>query len=270
MTRNNPPAEADDIAFIDTLKNEYTRVLLSEKITKRAALRIAMVNLLTENLRKPGDKLPAESLLTRRMGVSLGTVQSAYSQLRENGLIVRRRGDGTRVADRRQTRGKIRHFRIPAPGGGYLAARLEKNWIEQETATGPWDDFLGHPASCTAVRRHLTHGNPGGQDIEIYADMYFDTARAPGLAGMQAEELRFTNIRPILEHRAGVKVARLTNRIRLCRMDGATRAGAGLPPKGAYFEISVRASTAQGDPVYFLRWLMPAEAGELEYEDLVS
>ena len=27
------------------------------------------------------------------------------------------------------------------------------------------------------------------------------------------------------------------------------------------------AATAQGDPVYFLRWLMPAESGELEFED---
>lgn len=263
MTRNRSQAEADDAAFIADLNREYARIQAEEKITKRAALRIAMVNLLAEGLRKPGDKLPPESLLTRHMDVSLGTVQSAYSQLREIGLILRRRGDGTRVAERSQTNEKIRHFRIPAPGGGFRAALMEQGKVEIETGEGPWTEYLGRPQTCTVVRRHLVHA----EGSEVFADMYFDAALAPGLAGTQAEELKFTNIRPILEQSAGIKVAHLTNRIRFCRMDGTTAAGAGIPPAGEYFEVEVRAATVQGDPVYFLRWLMPAESGELEFED---
>jgi DNA-binding GntR family transcriptional regulator len=260
---------ADDAAFIAELKDEYARVQAGKKMTKRAALRISIVRLLARGARMPGDKLPSETSLTRDLGLSLGTVQSAYSQLREIGMVVRRRGDGTRVAERRETRGKIRHFRIPAPGGGYHAARQEENLIEPETAAGPWQEFLGNPAACTAVRRHLIHGAAGGQDIEVFADLYFDTALAPGLAGTPAEELKFTNIRPILEESAGVKVARLTNRVRLRQMDGKSSAGGALPPAGSYFEITVKATSTLEAPVYFLRWLMDAESGELEFEDIV-
>lgn len=47
---------------------------------------------------RPGDRLPTVRQQTARWGCTPGTVQRAYRQLAEQGLIVSRRGQGTQVA----------------------------------------------------------------------------------------------------------------------------------------------------------------------------
>jgi DNA-binding transcriptional MocR family regulator len=46
----------------------------------------------------PGTRLPPERLLARELSVSRSTTAAAYELLREQGLVVRRQGSGTRVA----------------------------------------------------------------------------------------------------------------------------------------------------------------------------
>ncbi len=50
---------------------------------------------------KPGDRLPAEPELIQQFGVSRITVRQALSDLAAEGLVVRRHGKGTFVAERR-------------------------------------------------------------------------------------------------------------------------------------------------------------------------
>ncbi|AIV35988.1 GntR family transcriptional regulator [Streptomyces sp. CCM_MD2014] len=47
----------------------------------------------------PGDRLPAARTLAKKLGVQLMTVQSAYGQLRDEGLILTQQGRGTFVRD---------------------------------------------------------------------------------------------------------------------------------------------------------------------------
>ncbi|MFI6204777.1 GntR family transcriptional regulator [Streptomyces sp. NPDC051041] len=48
---------------------------------------------------EPGDRLPAARALAKKLGVQLMTVQSAYGQLRDEGLILTQQGRGTFVRD---------------------------------------------------------------------------------------------------------------------------------------------------------------------------
>jgi DNA-binding GntR family transcriptional regulator len=47
----------------------------------------------------PGDQLPAARKLAKSLGVQLMTVQSAYGQLRDEGLVLTQQGRGTFVRD---------------------------------------------------------------------------------------------------------------------------------------------------------------------------
>ncbi|MFE4961675.1 GntR family transcriptional regulator [Streptomyces sp. NPDC056660] len=48
---------------------------------------------------EPGDQLPAARKLAKDLGVQLMTVQSAYGQLRDEGLVLTQQGRGTFVRD---------------------------------------------------------------------------------------------------------------------------------------------------------------------------
>src|ERR1700761_9370976 len=50
----------------------------------------------------PGTKLPTEGELSKRFGVSRATVREAVGGLVEAGYVVRRRGSGSYVAERRR------------------------------------------------------------------------------------------------------------------------------------------------------------------------
>lgn len=47
----------------------------------------------------PGERLPAARSLAKELGVQLMTVQSAYGQLRDEGLVLSQQGRGTFVRD---------------------------------------------------------------------------------------------------------------------------------------------------------------------------
>jgi len=54
---------------------------------------------IADGQREPGSRLPAARQLAKELGVQLMTVQSAYGQLRNEGLILTQQGRGTFVRD---------------------------------------------------------------------------------------------------------------------------------------------------------------------------
>ncbi|NLX04258.1 MAG: GntR family transcriptional regulator [Phycisphaerae bacterium] len=67
-------------------------------VNKRTQLRSAILSALGRGDFKVGDKLPTEAELIRRYGISRATVREGLASLVEDGILARRRGDGTYVA----------------------------------------------------------------------------------------------------------------------------------------------------------------------------
>ena len=61
-------------------------------------LRRQLADLVTAGRLRPGDRLPALRQLAGDLGVAVGTVARTYRELEQEGLLVSRRGGGTRVA----------------------------------------------------------------------------------------------------------------------------------------------------------------------------
>jgi GntR family transcriptional regulator len=66
-------------------------------------LRDELLNQITNSQLEPGAKLPTEGELSKRFGVSRATVREAVRGLVEAGYVIRRRGSGSYVAERRRT-----------------------------------------------------------------------------------------------------------------------------------------------------------------------
>lgn len=63
-------------------------------------LRRQLADLVAAGVLRPGDRLPPLRQLAADLGLAVGTVARTYRELELAGLVVSRRGGGTRVADR--------------------------------------------------------------------------------------------------------------------------------------------------------------------------
>ncbi len=57
-----------------------------------------ILNLIRRPATQPGDQLPSETALSRKLGVSRNTIRDALLSLEQDGIVVRRHGTGTFVA----------------------------------------------------------------------------------------------------------------------------------------------------------------------------
>ncbi|MEZ5856019.1 MAG: GntR family transcriptional regulator [Hyphomicrobiaceae bacterium] len=218
--------------------------------TKRSAARLALVAAIRDGQLQPGGMLPPEKALTGILGVSLGTVQAALRQLQQAGTIVRRRGDGSRVASVEPLADAIWHFRFNAKATGQ-PMRFVRQAIAVDTVTvqGPWADFLGRAEAFVRIRRRMAMS----AGARIFAEMYLDAALAPGLADIDPRELEMVNIRPFLEENYGLFTAGARHTISTTVVGQKAATQMGLERGQRSFEIHAKAFTAERSPVYFQR-----------------
>lgn len=108
----------------------------------------------------PGDHVPSEPQLARDYGISRDTAQRALAALADEGLIVRRRGIGSIVADVPS----LREVRVPA--GTRITARLPTAAERELAQAGLWVPLLavcspGHPERLYPADRVVVVAPPG-------------------------------------------------------------------------------------------------------------
>lgn len=82
---------------------------------------------------RPAQALPSEQALAEQLKVSPGTVRKALDALATEGLVERRQGKGTFVAEQTQERALFRFFRLAEPGG----ARKVPSMVDEELHKRP-------------------------------------------------------------------------------------------------------------------------------------
>lgn len=136
-------------------------------------------------LLKPGDRLPSVREMAERWNCTIGTVQRAYDELANEGLVVTRPGQGTHVASaasllieekmplRRATLvNKAETFLLEALTAGYTQAEIEQavslaldRWRALRHQVVKWPEttlrFVGsHDPAVTLVTSHFSHVAP--------------------------------------------------------------------------------------------------------------
>ncbi len=253
---------AEELKVCHVLAAEMKAVLASQRCTKRTAARLAISNAIRSNVLKPGDYLPSELALTKVLDVSLGTVQAALLQLRDVGLIIRRRGDGTRVAAQEPLAETVWHFRFQSRDS-QRPLRIADESIQLETVAddGLWSDHLGSDQACYRIVRQLQmlDGTRAG------ADMYFPYSLASGLEAIDINELLMTNIRAFLEERLNLKITRREHVVTTVRPDAQTLKTYQLTSDGPYYGIHARTWSSDSTPVYYQRILVAVSDCNLKF-----
>ena len=252
---------AVDYVLEEDLRARMARELAEPGATKRSALRLAIVAAIRSGSLAPGDRFPPETALADAMGVSLGTVQAALSQLRDMGILSRRRGDGTRVRDGGPLSHSIWHFRFLHRGTQKpflpIDASIE---ISQTTHKGPWSEHLGEAGDYTMIRRVISDDG----DARIGAEMVLTSKMLPP-GTVSASELKSTNIRVVLENRLKVAVEQVDQIVRSETIDPRKAGLFGLPFQASCLHIQARTFLSDGRPFYHQDIYAPADKLDLSF-----
>lgn len=116
-----------------------------ELLTKQLRLQRAIVDAMAEYHLQAGDRIPPELNLSKMLGVSLGTTQRALGALARQGLLDRRQGKGTFIAENRIPEDELWHFRFFTNRADpkYLTVFTKTLHARVITAPGPWSTSLG-------------------------------------------------------------------------------------------------------------------------------
>ena len=240
----------------DFLSGEMKRLSASGNLTKRTAVRLAIANAITSGILKKGTLIPAEKRLAQVMGISLGTVQAALQQLQQFGIIIRRRGHGSRVASNEAFGREAWHFRLLQKESGQpLRISQAKVEIESAYSVGSWSKFFGGVEKFVRIRRCMIMGD----NITIGAEMLLPATLVPGMAKIAPDELKMISIRRFLAERYDILVSRADHQIEVINIDDFDAKRYNLKLGMESFEIIANAYLSDGQPGYWLRILAPCK-----------
>lgn len=232
-----------------------------EGVPKYLQLRHALAAEIAAGRWKSGEKIPTEDHLTGTTGLSLGTVQRALRALAEDGLVVRRQGMGTFVADgERPMSAPFMHCRFLGEDGRtplpIYSRVLQRRLL---AGTGAWRPLFEAGARVLCIERVFSIDNA----FRIYTHLYLDAARFPALASMPLAGLNGVNFKDLLARDYQLSLARFSETLgvavfppAVCREIGVKRGTSGA-------RLEIVAYDRRGAPVYLQDLLIPPNSRRL-------
>lgn len=158
---------------------------------------------------KPGERVPAETELTERLPVGLGTLQKALTKLAERGLVVRNRKTGTYIADRRSQVSEVYVYRFKDPDTGKLLMPFVRVLgVSEDDSPGPWQAALG-VKSCIRIDRLVWVE----QDPPVFSSLYLSCEHGRDLLDAPVEELHGSSCHRVLIERFNLPTLRMEHKI---------------------------------------------------------
>lgn len=243
------------------LRRELARAAAVPGASKVQTLKNALFDLIERGFWRPGDKLPGEKELSIVLALSLGTVQSAIRPLQAAGLLERRRGAGTFVADARELGSTIWHFRFrSADGKGLLPWTSTVSAVEETAEQGAWAAFMGHAASYIRIRR-LIHVDG---KFDLYSEVYLDGVRFRPLLEVPLEALSGKNLRVFLHERYNAPTLRAIHRLTATEIPRDIARAIGVTPGSRGLDMKALSYSFRDAPMSWQRIVIPATPYELE------
>jgi len=198
---------------------------------------------------KPGDQLPAEPELIQQFGVSRITVRQALSDLAAEGLVVRRHGKGTFVAERRIQHDLVQltDFVEDMELAG-LAPSSRVMEFTREVAPAPVAAALALPVGSVVVRvvrLSLANGEP----------IACDTAWLPLRYGalLSESDLSAETILRVLEERFAIPIERGSFSFTAAAASPLCAQALNIAPGTPLLVIERVSYTRNDEPVYMQR-----------------
>ena len=230
-------------------------------IPKYVALRDAIVASVAAGTWPGGTRLPTESEWAAQVPLSLGTIQRALRMLAEEGLIVRRPGHGSFVAERDSTEmHSPLHCRfVDDSGEGFLPVYSKVIARKEVRERGPWSAHLG-ASPLLVIDRALDINH----EFTVFSRFYVDPRRMPAFATLPMRKLSGENFKEIIWRESHQMVSRIVQHLSTVAF-GAEAAKATELKRGARGSLlEVRAFLGGNSPIYYQELFIPPNERRLQ------
>ncbi|MBN8875759.1 MAG: GntR family transcriptional regulator [Rhodospirillales bacterium] len=199
----------------------------------------------------PGDRIPAERLLSEQLGVSRMTVRQGLEALVRSGVLVRAGTSGTRVAEARvprliDTSRSLSLSEVVARSGARPGSRLLSFASVRATADQATRLGLATGAALVTLRR-LRTANDAPFCVETSV---LPAARVPGLTASDLVEN--ASLYALLADRFGIRTRTRRGEIEAAPIDREDAALLGLPPGTNVLLYRSVIFDDQGQPVEYM------------------
>lgn len=223
-------------------------------VPKYVAMRDAIVSVVNDGYWPPGTRLPTESEWAERLPLSLGTIQRALRLLVDDGVIVRRPGAGSFIAERNVGRMHAPlHCRFfDESGTGYMPVYPKVLSREEVRQPGPWSQHLG-TENLLRIERTLDIDG----EFTVFSRFFADPTRLPALATLPLRKLSGENFKDIIWRESHQPIGRLNQFLCTAQFPPEVCEAIGAPRGTKGQLLQVEAFVGRDSPIYYQELFIP-------------
>ena len=224
---------------------------------KYQVLRAAIVDAIARGDWTPGVRLPTEVELANVLPFSIGTIQKAYDQLVQDGLVVRARRRGSFVAPIRTQLAEPLHLRFLDDDGAILPVYPRLLGHAPADPDPRWATLFGADVTVIRIDRMLSIN----EEFDVFSRFFCPDAIAkPLLRALRRKEA--VNLKAVLLGDLGMPISRIAHTIAQGRKHPRKR-GASAQPN---LLMEATAYTAKGQIPYFQEFHIPPNRRRLLFD----
>lgn len=230
-------------------------------VPKYTALRDAIAYGVSSGAFASGDRVPNEQELASQLPISLGTIQRALRVLVDEGLIQRRPGQGSFIADRPQQGEMSQPFHcrfVDDSGKAYLPVFPKALSRRVLAGPGEWTPWLGG-GQCLEITRRIGIGS----EFSVYSTFIVNHHRLPVFADLPLARLSGENFKEVIFRMAGQTIQRVDLFLRQQAAPPEIAKMLKVAPQTLCQSIRAVAFLSESDAVYYQQIFIPPTAREL-------
>ncbi|HEX9470281.1 MAG TPA: GntR family transcriptional regulator [Bradyrhizobium sp.] len=215
---------------------------------KYQILHDAILGAITSGEWKPGMRLPTEAELSKLLPYSLGTIQKAYGQLVQDGLVVRSRGRGSFIAPIQRQMAEPRHCRFLGDDGTVLPIYPHLIGHQRVRQERRWTELFGSGVKVARIDRVISINH----EFEVFSRFFTPETITKQLVSRARKDGESANFKLILLRELGMPITRIVQTI--VRTDETPKQRLGWQPN---LVLEATAYAAEGEVAYFQEIFIP-------------
>jgi GntR family transcriptional regulator len=245
---------------------EKYRQLEIESLPRYAQLREVIISAIEDRFWGQGDKLPAEVEIARTTPFSLGTVQKALKALVDDGILIRRQGAGTFIAEDRRKMDRPWHCRFESDNEGIFLPVYPKVLLRKRIhSREKWAQLLD-PKEMRLIQidRLIRVGN----EFNVYCKIFLNEERFSGFLKKKITDLEQANFKTLIRAEYNLPITHMANNLRVAKLPNTICRAIAVETEMIGLIYEIIASSGRKNPVYYQELFIPPNDRRLHISDI--